>query len=410
LIIPSTTGGTTIEATKEYFGGSGDCCFANGSSGCEDSTCQDSVCSYDTFCCDVAWDSICANEAAADPNCDCEATVDLFCGTPVTAPGVWYTVIGTGNTITVSTCNDADYDTKLSVYCTDCDTEFTCVTGEDDTSGCGLTTEISFCSQAGQEYHILVHGFSDATGDFDLTVTDDGVPCLADVLCAPTGACCTVFGCLQTDEPHCTALGGDYKGEGTECITRPVGNQVTYTSSPNLPIPDANPAGISDTITVNASSFAVHDMRVQVEITHTWIGDLKISLEHVATGKTVNLWNRRCGNTDNMNVTFGDGGSILLCSDIPLGTGMVDPLETGSGPPLASFSGLKLAGDWRLLVSDNAGADTGTLVSWSIIATKASDETCSPLPIPTVNRWGLVVMALIILAAGAVMIRRRKAT
>ena len=47
-----------------------------------------------------------------------------LCGTSVTAPGVWYTVMGTGNTMTASTCNDgnpdtgdADYDTKLNVYC-----------------------------------------------------------------------------------------------------------------------------------------------------------------------------------------------------------------------------------------------------------------------------------------------------
>ena len=51
------------------------------------------------------------------------ATIDIvapFCETAVTSPGVWYTVIGTGNTMTVSTCNDATYDNKISVYCGDC--------------------------------------------------------------------------------------------------------------------------------------------------------------------------------------------------------------------------------------------------------------------------------------------------
>jgi len=36
------------------------------------SPCAQSVCSYDSFCCDVTWDSLCASEALEDPNCcDC---------------------------------------------------------------------------------------------------------------------------------------------------------------------------------------------------------------------------------------------------------------------------------------------------------------------------------------------------
>ena len=32
-------------------------------------TCQTSVCALDAFCCTNTWDSICAGEAAVDPNC-----------------------------------------------------------------------------------------------------------------------------------------------------------------------------------------------------------------------------------------------------------------------------------------------------------------------------------------------------
>ncbi len=35
----------------------------------------------------------------------------------ITTGGVWYSVIGTGTTITASTCNAANYDTKINVYC-----------------------------------------------------------------------------------------------------------------------------------------------------------------------------------------------------------------------------------------------------------------------------------------------------
>ncbi len=43
-----------------------------------------------------------------------------FCGTSNTAPGVWYKVTHDG-LVTASTCNQASYDTKLSVYDGGCD-------------------------------------------------------------------------------------------------------------------------------------------------------------------------------------------------------------------------------------------------------------------------------------------------
>ena len=108
---------------------------------------------------------------------------DIDCGTDVTAPGVWYNVTGTGNTMTASACNDgnpatggAGYDTKISVYCADCE-NLDCIGGEDDTPGCdGFSTQFSWPTKAGHSYQVLVHGFADATGDFALAILDDGEP------------------------------------------------------------------------------------------------------------------------------------------------------------------------------------------------------------------------------------------
>ncbi len=41
----------------------GDCCSSNGSVGCNDPTCQQIVCSQDTFCCNTSWDGLCAGAA-----------------------------------------------------------------------------------------------------------------------------------------------------------------------------------------------------------------------------------------------------------------------------------------------------------------------------------------------------------
>ncbi len=101
-----------------------------------------------------------------------------FCGsTAVTTAGVWYRVVGTGNTMTVTFCSgggSATYDTKLHVYCDTCATK-TCVDSNDDS--CGVQSEVSWCSQVGYEYLIYVSGFGGATGTFDLYVTDDGTSC-----------------------------------------------------------------------------------------------------------------------------------------------------------------------------------------------------------------------------------------
>lgn len=40
-----------------------DCCFVNGGSGCDNTECQDTVCGVDPYCCNAAWDSVCASEA-----------------------------------------------------------------------------------------------------------------------------------------------------------------------------------------------------------------------------------------------------------------------------------------------------------------------------------------------------------
>jgi len=49
--------------------GHGNCCGANGTPGCEDVTCCESVCAIDPFCCDVEWDGLCADQAQG--LCDC---------------------------------------------------------------------------------------------------------------------------------------------------------------------------------------------------------------------------------------------------------------------------------------------------------------------------------------------------
>lgn len=100
-------------------------------------------------------------------------------------------------------------------------------------------------------------------------------------------------------------------------------------------IPDNDPAGISSMINI-ADSAAVGSVVVHVDITHTYVGDLVLKLEHGGAAET--LQNREGGSNADIDRDF-----------LP-----------------AAFAGADARGDWVLTVSDHAGADTGRLNSWSI--------------------------------------------
>jgi hypothetical protein len=56
-------------------GSGGDCCENNGTPGCDNPACCEAVCAVDPYCCDNAWDSICADQAANDFNDECGCTL-----------------------------------------------------------------------------------------------------------------------------------------------------------------------------------------------------------------------------------------------------------------------------------------------------------------------------------------------
>lgn len=161
---------------------------------------------------------------------------DIDCGTTVTAPGVWYTVVGTGNTMSASTCQGgggAGYDTKISVYCADCETK-ECIGGNDDDSACGLdfSSTVAWPTQAGATYDVFVHGFGAATGDFDLAILDDGEP-------VPLGAandCDNVPAgldfCPGTVIPESVPTAGELHSNGS-ALTGNAGYGVFETAGPN---------------------------------------------------------------------------------------------------------------------------------------------------------------------------------
>lgn len=313
------------------------------------------------------------------------ATVDgsEACGTSISAPGVWYSVTGTGNTMTASTCGAFfGYDTKVTVYCGDCD-GLTCLGGNDDdcaTGASSLLSTVSWCSQAGASYKILVHGFSSNEGPFELLVSDDGVACTGAVSCLPVGACCFDDGsCDQLTAAECAANGGTYNGDGVDCFT--ITDTSTYTSTPQAAIPDFDVGGLSDSLVVG-DSFLIGDLDVSLTVDHTWQGDLIVTLTHEDTGTSVTVVDRigvpastfGCGE-DNWNGVVLDDEAATLIENVCT-PDLSSPPNLGPEQLLAAFDGEDMAGTWTLNISDNAEFDTGSLVSWSLIASEAGSPVC----------------------------------
>ncbi len=137
---------------------------------------------------------------------------------------------------------------------------------------------------------------------------------------------------------------GDGKAncEDVQCAAHPScssdNTAHNYSATPNTSIPDNNPTGISNSIQVTDTG-SMTDVKVSVDIAHTYRGDLKVTLSKGTF--SVVLSNNVGGSADNLMQTF----------------------------PVAGLAGQDLAGTWTLTVADTARADVGTLKSWAIEAT-----------------------------------------
>jgi len=110
---------------------------------------------------------------------------------------------------------------------------------------------------------------------------------------------------------------------------------LTGESTTHVDIPDNAPAGASSSLSLTGAG-AVAEVLVHVNISHTYIGDLVVRLEHA--GRTAVLQSREGGSAQNIERDYA-------------------PTE---------FAGTTAEGEWKLSVVDEAAADTGAIEGWSI--------------------------------------------
>jgi len=134
---------------------------------------------------------------------------------------------------------------------------------------------------------------------------------------------------------------------------------TTYTNSTGLTIPDGASSFTSQILAISAPGVTVSNVKVLVDVTHTYLKDLTINIVNPA-GTTVNLWNQQCLGNQDFNVEFADFGGSVICASPTSGT-------YSPQTPLSAFAGATANGNWRLRVNDSQSQDTGTVNSWSVI-------------------------------------------
>lgn len=188
---------------------------------------------------------------------------------------------------------------------------------------------------------------------------------------------------------------GEGSDNGGMVLRGTCANSVVRT--PALAIPD-NSSTFDQVTTVGDP---LSNVKVQLNILHSWQGDVTVTLSHDASGTSITLVNR----PGNPQTTFGfstdnygnNPSSIPFVLDDTAAQTYDTPATavnnvTGSWLPddpsfqtLSIFNGLTANTTWTLTVADGAGGDTGTLVRWAIcsdntIATGALEGAGSASP------------------------------
>ncbi len=186
-----------------------------------------------------------------------------------------------------------------------------------------------------------------------------------------------------------------------------------FSNSPALAIPDGsngcnNTAGAAATDILAASGPSlgiVTDVNLDLDIPHTWPGDLVVKITSPA-GTQVTV----VENIGNVNAPGGGNcgcgtDDFLTTLDDEAAGGSVEDACPPSGAdftphnPLSAFIGENASGNWTLEVVDWSGLDTGTLSSWGLTI-EDTPLTVVPQTIPTMSIWGMIMLASLLTLIG----------
>ena len=185
-------------------------------------------------------------------------------------------------------------------------------------------------------------------------------------------------------------------GMGVVAPVSSVGRPESWTSATPIDIPDL--ATVESPLTLGAGTMAtILDLNVRInDLSHTWVGDLSISLLD-PSGGVVNLADHRGAGAHFTNTVFDDEAGTAIADGSPpfTGTFRSDSLR------LYQRDGDDATGTWRLRVRDDVATDTGRLNSWSIDAVTARCNEAPTATFATTPRRPIVGRPVVFTAAAA---------
>jgi subtilisin-like proprotein convertase family protein len=132
------------------------------------------------------------------------------------------------------------------------------------------------------------------------------------------------------------------------------------------PIPDNGT--IDQSLFVADTAGTLRDIDVFLDIAHNFNGDLDVTLTHVPSGRSVVLTSDNGASDNGFRVYLNDEAITSITSidnaDDSLTEGLFKPESA-----LSAFDGVDASGEWRLVVTDDAGSDVGSLIAWTLFFT-----------------------------------------
>ncbi len=304
--------------------------------------------------------------------------------------------------------NGSDFDTVLYYFAgaACAGTQIEC----DDDDGDGLDSLLFVPLEADEQITMIVDGRFGGGGDYVLNVTlpqcgndfiELGEECedgLIQETCFSQGLGGGTLSCDATCQFDTSACGDDCgNGEldaGEECDLGELGGAtcmgdgfaggpmgcgsdcnydtaecsddlVVVCSSPAAAIDSAFPT-TTDTITIPDVG-TIADVDVFLDITHTFDGDLEMTLIADDLALQNNLSFDDCGGNDDVFATYNDEGDFLAAAACIAPVGIEGNLIPEQ--PLSVYDGSASNGEWTLSITDDAGGDTGTLNEWCLFIT-----------------------------------------
>ena len=260
--------------------------------------------------------------------------------------------------------------------------EFTATDDEGDTATCQFTVTVTdneapvaVCMDITLEVDPVTgmvsivpadvdNGSSDNCGIVDYSISEDTFTCADIGANAVTLTVTDAEG--NTDSCVATVTIEDNTAPVIACIGEPATVSETEMVSPGQTI-DTNGSDVTVTSTISVTDDRdILDLNVMLDVEHTWIADLEISLTSPA-GTTVALFSGAAdGCSADDIITTLDDESVNPFDCNPNGDGDAFPLADYIPlEALSAFDGQSTLGDWTLTIEDTfAGLDSGILNSW----------------------------------------------